>query len=102
MRWANAGEMAMVEGCDGRGSEALRERNDRGVSEPQREIQVLIDKLRHPPQVGWVQCTHHKLSIGQRETEGELSFGAESVPNQIGHFRNGEHRHQKGTVRTSE
>ena len=94
--------MAMVEGCDGRGSEALGERNHRSVSEPQREIQVLIDKLRHPLQVGWVQCPDHQLSIGQRATEGKLSFGPESVPNQRGGFRNSEHRHEKRTARISE
>lgn len=88
MRWANAGEMATVEGCDGLGTEALRERNDRSVREPQGEIQVLPDELRHPLQVGWVQRAHHQLPTCQGVTKGKLSFGAKSVPNQVGDFGN--------------
>jgi hypothetical protein len=82
--WPDRREVAVIEGGDRVGLESLRERDDRRIDDPEREILVLLRQLGDAGPVGVEDGFAEQLGGGERARERDLGVWSDAVGEQVG------------------
>ena len=81
--------MPVIEGGDRVGLESLRERDDRRIDDPEREIVILLGQLGDAGPVGVEDGFAEQLGGGERARERDLGVCADAVCEQVGDLGDG-------------
>jgi hypothetical protein len=76
--WGRAqdGEVTAIEGSDALDAQALSEGNDRSIGPTEAEVGVLLDQVRDPREIGFVQLGQSETAASEGAQERCLGAGA--------------------------